>query len=325
MAKRLQPNNLPKSLLVEFRELLDEFDQYLTRDEDVRSRVLTFIPASQRLRQVGKALLPTATEVGARERILQYFQRYQGTVIHGDELAVVGGISEWARRVRELRVQDGWDIASGVTIREMASQEPDAIADITSAIGRDPRELSPEHYVLITPDQDLEAAYRWNQLNRLRKDVSLSVQNKILAYLRANCGNPVAGEELRYLAQGKTEWARRTRELRTEEGWAVATRNTGQPTLPVGVYMLEHERQAQQHDREIKDDVRVTVLTRDRFSCQAKDCGWTRDQASPDDPRRFLELHHIEHHAAGGKNNPENLITLCNVHHDAIHRKQHVL
>jgi len=298
----------------------EEFDRRLAGDEDVRQRVLAFIPASQKLREVGKALLPTPTAVGARERILRYFQRYHGTVIHGDELAVVAGISEWARRIRELRVEDGWDIASGLTIREMAEQEPDSISSIAEAIGRDPRQLAPEHYLLVTPKQDREAAFHWNQLNRFRKDKSLSVKNKILDYLKANCGRPVTGEELRYLAGGKTEWARRTRELRTEEGWPVATRNTGRPELPVGFYILEHDRQAEPHDRRIPDDVRVAVLQRDSFACQAKGCGWSRDQAAPDDPRRFLELHHIEHHAAGGENITENLISLCNVHHDALHR-----
>lgn len=325
MAKRSQPSEVPEELLEEFRQLLADFDQRLSRDEDVRSRVLAFIPASHKLRDVGKSLLPAETRIGARERILRYFQRYPGTVIHGDELAVIAGISEWARRVRELRIEDGWDIASGMTIREMAEEEPGSIADIAATIGRDPLELAPDHYLLISAEQDRDAAFRWNQLNRLRKDRSLSVKNKILEYLKANCGRPVTGEELRYLADGKTEWARRSRELRTEEGWAVATRNTGRPELPVGVYMLEHERQAEPHDRKIPDDVRVEVLVRDGFSCQAKGCGWTRDQAATDDPRRCLELHHIQHHAAGGGNEAANLVTLCNVHHDALHAGRQVL
>ncbi|WP_323985578.1 HNH endonuclease [Klebsiella aerogenes] len=38
-------------------------------------------------------------------------------------------------------------------------------------------------------------------------------------------------------------------------------------------------------------------------------------------PRTFLELHHIEHHADGGENTLENLITLCNVCHDEVHHR----
>lgn len=320
MARRSQLSNSPTDLLGEFRAILENFDRELANDEDVRARVLAFIPASHKLRDVGKALLPTETRVGARDRILRYFRKYPGVVIHGDELAVVGGISEWARRVRELRVEEGWDIASGNTIREMAEQEPTAIEDIALAIGRDPISLAPDNYLLLSSHQDRDAAFRWNQLNRLRKDKALSVKNKILAFLKANCGRPVTGEELRYLAGNNTEWARRSRELRTEEGWAVVTRNTGRPELPVGVYMLEHNRQAEPHDRKIPDDIRVAVLQRDGFSCQALGCGWTREQAATGDPRRFLEIHHIKHHVAGGGNTTDNLVTLCNVHHDAIHR-----
>ena len=318
MAKRSRRSEAPEPLLEEYRELLDGFTERLASDEDVRARVLAFIPASHKLREVGKALLPTETSVGARERILRYFQRYQGAVIHGDELAVVAGISEWARRVRELRIEDGWDIASGMTLKEMAQEEPDAIADIAGAIGRDPLGLAPDHYLLITPDQDRDAAFRWRQLNRIRKE-KVAVKEKILSFLVENVGRPVTGEELRYLANGATEWARRSRELRTEEGWAVATRNTGRPDLPVGVYILEHDRRAEPHDRKIPDDVRVRVLQRDGFSCQGAGCGWRRDQAAPGDPRQFLELHHITHHAEGGANTAENLITLCNTCHDAVH------
>jgi len=325
MPRKSQPSKVPGQLLSEFRALLADFDKRIAWDVDIRARVLAFIPASQKLREVGKSLLPTETAVGARERILRYFQTYQGVVIHGDELAVVAGISEWARRVRELRVEDGWNIASGMTIREMAEQEPETAAEIEAVIKCAPSSLAPEHYILMSPDQDRDAAHRWNQLNRIRKNKSLSVKNKILEYLKANCGHSVTGEELRYLADGKTEWARRSRELRTEDGWAVATRNTGRPELPVGVYILEHDHQAEPHDRKIPDDVRVAVLQRDNFSCQARGCGWSREHAVPDDPRRFLELHHICHHVAGGANTAENLITLCNVHHDAIHKGRDVL
>lgn len=34
----------------------------------------------------------------------------------------------------------------------------------------------------------------------------------------------------------------------------------------------------------------------------------------------MLELHHLKHHKDKGENTMENLITLCNVHHDEEHR-----
>jgi hypothetical protein len=52
--------------------------------------------------------LPTS----ARERILRYLLLRVGQVVDKDEIAGVAGISEWARRLRELRDEDGWPISS---------------------------------------------------------------------------------------------------------------------------------------------------------------------------------------------------------------------
>jgi hypothetical protein len=257
----------------------------------------------------------------ARDRILSYFRKYPQTVIDGDELMVISGIGEWARRVRELRVEYGWLINTGVTFKDMAEElernAPSELDELTKALGRDPKLLHPNQYVLVSPDQDREAALRWNILNDIRRE-KISVKDKILKFLRHSVGKPVSGEELRYLASDRSEWARRVRELRTEEGWPVASQQSGRPDLPVGVYILERDQQAEPHDRNIPDLVRVAVLQRDKFACRK--CGWTREMARPEDPRRFLELHHIREHRDRGENTPENLITLCNVDHDHVHR-----
>ncbi len=42
---------------------------------------------------------------------------------------------------------------------------------------------------------------------------------------------------------------------------------------------------------------------------------------SPEDPRKRLELHHRTQHKDKGENTVQNLVTLCNVHHDDIHRR----
>jgi hypothetical protein len=44
---------------------------------------------------------------------------------------------------------------------------------------------------------------------------SISINIKVLEYMRNNVGRLVTGEEFRYVAKDKTEWARRVRELRT--------------------------------------------------------------------------------------------------------------
>ncbi len=296
-------------ILSELRSVLSDFER-VSLSPGIRTRVLALLPAYDSLRELGKSLIPDGLSISARDRLLAYFIAYPRIVLSEKELAVVAGISEWARRVRELRVQFGWKIITGVTAKQMLlEQEFDEKAL--------PLEhLSPNDYVLLESEQDREAAHRWNVANEIRKGPGGS-KEKILLYLRTNVGKPVTGEELRYVVNQKTEWARRTRELRTEEGWPISTKMSGNPGLSIGVYVLEKDRQAPTHDRRIPEPVRRQALLRDRYRCQK--CGWTHDSWDRDDPR-FLELHHIIHHAKGGKNELDNLITYCNVCHDEIHR-----
>lgn len=307
--KRKMKQADPKTLRRELARLIENFEAEL-RSGELRTKVLALIPIFHGLRELGKALLPAECASAARDRILYYLCNYPRTVISGDELLVVSGIQEYARRVRELRVQLGWAIASGVSIREMGEDGAVEVPDELKA-------MKPSDYVLLDEKQDREAAHRWNVAITIRKRRG-SVREKILEFLRANAGRSVTGEELRYVANDKTEWARRVRELRTEFGWPVATKSTGRPDLPVGVYVLQGDRQSPEHDRNIPDDVRGEVLRRDGYEC--KRCSWSHKEWNPSNPRH-LELHHIEHHAKGGRNVKENLKTLCNVCHDKVHAR----
>ncbi len=121
-----------------------------------------------------------------------------------------------------------------------------------------------DQYVLVKSEEDRDAAHRWNLSNEIRRQ-RISVKGKIITYLRKNVQKPVSGEELRYLAKHRNEWPRRVRELRIEEGWPISTQMSGRDDLPVGVYVLEEDRQAEVHDRHIPDDVRVAVLKRQRL------------------------------------------------------------
>jgi hypothetical protein len=296
--------------------LLDRFAEKL-EEPDLREQVRSLIPVVRGVRKLGSGLISEDVASSAQERILTYFRRYPLTLIDGDELLVVSGIGEWARRVRELRVEFGWWICSGVTFKQMAADDPDAASEITDALGVQVNAIKPTQYVLASEEQDRDAAHRWNVLNTIRKKKNVGVKAKILEYLRANAGHAVSGEELRYIANNRKEWSRRARELRTEDGWPVVTKMQGRPDLPVGSYLLEEDKQAEEHDRDIPDSVRIEVLERDHFACTH--CGWTRAQLQQGDPRKFLELHHLVHHVEKGENLPENLKTLCNVHHDEVH------
>ncbi len=311
MSRRLRKN--PEQLRKKLLGLIEDFEGKLKQD-DLRDQVMSLIPAHNTLADLGCSLIQEADTKSARARILSYIRKFPRTLIHGDELMVVAGISEYARRIRELRVQDGWAIVSGHTFKQMLDEGEAPIDGINQLNCRD---LKANTYILLQEECDREAAHRWNVANRLRKS-GLSMKEKFIAYFRENVGNAISGEELRYLAKDASEWARRVRELRTEEGWPIATRNAGYPELPIGFYILEEDRQSPPHDRAISDPIRVIVLERDHHQC--KQCHWSYSKKQKGDPRVLLELHHIDHHEQGGSNGPTNLITLCNVCHDSVHR-----
>jgi hypothetical protein len=235
-----------QGFLDEIRDILKDFEKL--DGSDIRQRVCALVPAYDTLRNLGKTLLPKGLNLSARERLLAYFQLYPQTVIHEKELAIVAGISEWARRVRELRVQYGWKIITGMTVRQLADE-----GEISSEID-ELGSLSPNDYCLIDINQDRDAAHRWNVANEIRKGPGGS-REKILKYLRSNVSKVVTGEELSYVAKS-SEWARRTRELRTEDGWPISTKMSGNPSLAMGEYILEEDRQAPTHDRHINEATR---------------------------------------------------------------------
>jgi len=294
----------------QLQQLLANFEEELQSD-NLREKVLSLVPCFHLLRDLGKSLIPSTIARSARDRILQYFLKYPGVVIGGDELLVISGIQEYARRIRELKVQFGWSIASGLTTRQMAEENefPLPNVDVTS--------MEPADYILLSVEQDRDAAHRWCSANEIRRE-NIAVRDKILKYLRCNVGQKVTGEELKYLAKDRSEWARRVRELRTEYGWPVVTQNTGRPDLEVGVYLLEADRQSPEHDRHIPDAVKRKVLRRDNYKCTI--CNWSHQEWNRSDPRH-LELHHEKPHVKGGENTENNLVTLCTVCHDEIHQE----
>jgi hypothetical protein len=264
-----------------------------------RDKVLLLVDVTKGVKKLGIATNPQASLVAARERIRLYLREYVGIVITASEIEVVSGISEYGRRVRELRVQDGYKILT------CHSNDPDMGIS-----------LKKNEYLLVRPDPDLAAARRWYIANRIRKEKEGGSQGRILKYLLQNVGQIVTTEELAYVAKAR-EFARRIRELRTEEGYAISTMFTGRPDLRMGEYVLENaERIAEPHDRKIPFDVQKAVYERDDNRC--KNCGWDRSQWRREDPR-ILELHHLEEHAEGGPNVKENLVCLCSRCHDELH------
>ena len=311
MARRSRTGD-PKRLFHELASQLDIFGRRLSETDDARELVRLLVPVLHLVRDLGSSVVG-GEQTSAKDRIRAYLRSNVGQVVSSEELALAGGIQEHARRIRELRVEEGFRIFSGYAIREMREDE--------SGQGVETRlpDMSPDEYLLLEAEPDQELANRWADANRIRRDRSKGSKESILSFLRLHVGEVVTGEELRYVASDASEWARRTRELRTEEGWPIVTQFTGRPDLPQGVYVLEADRQTPVHDRRISDRVRIAVLRRDGYRCC--DCGWRHEEWNRSDPRH-LEAHHVERHVDGGESIPENLVTLCNHCHDERHANE---
>jgi len=265
-----------------------------SKKEQFRDEVRVLAEVMKAVRRFSRSRLANLISAeAARYRILQYLSLFVGQVIDGDELEIVSGIHEYPRRVRELRVQEGYKIATGVTRKGLRTDQ----------------------YVLDDAKPDQAEAERWQTANRIRRNGG-SVKARMLALLKAFQGRPVTLEQFRYVGKGAD--MRRVRELRTEDGWRITTKFTGRPELAPDMYVLEGLDQLPSHDRKISPEVYDSVLARDEYSC--KKCGWRVKDRREGEKRQFIELHHIEHHKNGGANNPENLVTLCNVHHDTAHK-----
>lgn len=135
---------------------------------------------------------------------------------------------------------------------------------------------------------------------------------KLRAHFLANIGRVMDSNELREVAGGITEWARRVRELRTEEGFQILTHNDLSELHP-GQYRLDSPKPEPAFAREISKEVRAFVLDRNGFTCQM--CGATAGEPHPYEPTRKTRLHlgHIIDKSMGGKDEASNLRAICSV------------
>jgi hypothetical protein len=63
--------------------------------------------------------IPDEIGKGSRARVLRYFLSNLGKVVHSDDIRKFSGASEWARRLRELRDEFGYQILSNKDRREL--------------------------------------------------------------------------------------------------------------------------------------------------------------------------------------------------------------
>lgn len=134
---------------------------------------------------------------------------------------------------------------------------------------------------------------------------------KLRAYLLEHVGEVLDSNTLRDVA-GTSEWGRRVRELRNQEGMNILTHNDRSDLKP-GQYVLVDLKPLPAFDRAISKEVRAYVLDRNGFTCQM--CGAVAGEPHPYDPTRKTRLHigHIVDKSLGGSDDPSNLRALCSV------------
>lgn len=141
---------------------------------------------------------------------------------------------------------------------------------------------------------------------------SKGARAKLRSHFLNNIGRMIEADELRAVAGNISEWARRIRELRTEEGYLILT-NHDRADLKPGQYLLETAKPQPAFARSISKETRAFVLDRNGFTCQM--CGAVAGEVHPYDPTRKTRLHigHVLDKSLGGSDDANNLKAICSV------------
>lgn len=146
-----------------------------------------------------------------------------------------------------------------------------------------------------------------------RSKAGQGAKTKLRAHFLANVGRVLNADELQQVGNGSSEWARRVRELRDEEGYPILTHNDRSDLRP-GQYLLETAKPKPAFSRDMSKETRAFVLDRNGFTCQM--CGAVAGEAHPYDPsgrKTRLHIGHIQDKSKGGSDDYQNLRALCSV------------
>ena len=132
----------------------------------------------------------------------------------------------------------------------------------------------------------------------------------ILQFLLANIGRVIESKELQSASGGASEWARRVRELRDEEGYQILSHNDRSDLKP-GQYLLLTGKRRPAFARDISKETRAWVLERNGYTCQMCGAGAGDDDLFHPGRKIRLTLGHILDKSKGGKDEPANLRVIC--------------
>jgi hypothetical protein len=175
----------------------------------------------------------------------------------------VSGIGEWARRVRELRWEQGYDI------------EEDS--------GR---------YRLLTELPDLERRDRFAMVTSLR-GMDATVEERVRTLLQSLAGKAVTLDELNRVARGKAGPGI-ARQLRNHDLLPIET-DADAPDLRPGEHRLASNREGDllhPSQRLFPEDLRRGVFSRDQFTCRT--CRCRRSAGSPKGDGFYLVVRHLD-------------------------------
>lgn len=132
----------------------------------------------------------------------------------------------------------------------------------------------------------------------------------ILEFFLQNIGNVLESKDIQQASGGASEWARRVRELRNEDGYQILT-HKDRANLKPNQYLMETVKRVPAFKRGISKETRAWVLERNGYTCQM--CGVAAGDPDPFGGSRTVRLTmgHILDKSKGGDDTPQNLRAVC--------------
>jgi len=132
----------------------------------------------------------------------------------------------------------------------------------------------------------------------------------ILEFFLQNIGKVLESRQIQAASGGATEWARRVRELRNEDGYQILT-HKDRADLKPNQYIMQTAKRVPAFARNISKETRAWVLERNGYTCQM--CGIAAGDIDPYNPNRTIRLTmgHILDKSKGGDDSPQNLRAIC--------------
>jgi hypothetical protein len=132
----------------------------------------------------------------------------------------------------------------------------------------------------------------------------------ILEFFLANIGKVLESRDIQKASGGASEWARRVRELRNEDGYQILSQKD-RANLKPNQYIMETIERVPAFSRDISKETRAQVLERNGYTCQM--CGVAAGDPDPFGGNRTVRLTmgHILDKSKGGDDSSKNQRAVC--------------